>query len=549
MDLHDRVRAFVTGVEALPPGDAEATYRRGRRRRRTRHLALAGSSLVVVALVVGLGVNTLASLPIPDVPPIGEHAIDEPDGEPDDEPHAPDGGPPSIDALVFLRWEESVHAPDTLLDVVVDEDGYADASERLDQHPSWMTVDFDRYVLLFVTHPVGSGTCLPWFGDIVADGDQVEIRHGTIDDDGTYHPPGEPGAAPDTCRETGPETIGLASGIAVERAALPSGQVTFEVTGIEGIDFDPVTVDLPSRAESDRGPLGTTEPADADPDAIVPRCEDIDEVAPEDRVNSDIELHARQLEIFDEWRPLIVARDTRTPDERRYGMPFPGSIGAIWTDPELDRVYVSIAGGDGSVLREFTERYGTQLVCVSLLDEPGEPVPDDDAVIPLARIEGWPLPDHADEDWPAWFAATARLEIAADEVTAARAWSELVPDDLGPPAHGIEHPSAPGIYGSLDGIDFTSQVVGVWRGGESGSCPSWLAAIVTEDDGRVRYTGGGLGQGICTADFKPYTMIVVLARDQLPDLDTLPARLHDGWGNPAPEIHEHNEVVLYPTGD
>lgn len=543
----------ANGVPDLPPGDAEATYRRGRRRR-TRRLVLAGSGVVAVALIIGIGVTLAGSTP--DIPPISEigeasHPPDAP-GEPG-EPDIPDDDPGSIGVLEFLRWEEWVRGPGTLLDIVVDEEGFADTVHRLvDSHLTGAEVDFDRHVLLFVTHSVGGGTCRPRFHGVVVDGDRVEIHHGTVADDGTYHPPGEPGPAPHACtRETGAYTVG----IAVEATDLPSGEVTFEATGIEGIDFAPVTVDLPPPTADDRDPRAAA-PADPDPDAITPPCEDIREAMAREQVNSFVELWATYLEIWDDWPPLIEARDTRTPDQRFYGGPIPGTLGSIGMG--YDRVAVSIAGGDDSVLREFTQRYGTELVCLEIFGEPGEPIPDDIAVIPLAKIEGWALPgieelDEDDEEWEwdpsAWFnLSSVRLEIAADEATAAQAWSDIVPGDLGPPEYDLEHPSQPGIYGSLDDVDFTSHVVGVWRHGESGSCPGWLATIVTDDDGDVHYEEGAVGSGWCTDDFSSYTMIVVLARDQLPDLDTLPARLRGGWENPdEPELSAHDEVVLYPT--
>lgn len=52
MDVRERINNLVSEVRPLPGGDAEATFRRGRRRVRRRRILAAGGSAVVVAVAV-----------------------------------------------------------------------------------------------------------------------------------------------------------------------------------------------------------------------------------------------------------------------------------------------------------------------------------------------------------------------------------------------------------------------------------------------------------------------------------------------------------------
>ena len=134
-------------------------------------------------------------------------------------------------------------------------------------------------------------------------------------------------------------------------------------------------------------------------------------------------------------------------------------------------------------------------------------------VEPLAKVEGW-LSDPGAVDLP-----YGLMEIADDVDTAERAWQENVPDGLGEGDAGV---GEPGGYGSLDDVDFTRQAVVVWHAGESGSCPGWLADIVTEE-GAVTIEQGvhAPGDG-CTDDYNPYRMVLAVDRDRLPEAGDLP---------------------------
>ena len=127
----------------------------------------------------------------------------------------------------------------------------------------------------------------------------------------------------------------------------------------------------------------------------------------------------------------------------------------------------------------------------------------------LAKVEGW-----GDDVSPT---AATGLEIAYDEDVARSMWSENVPDGL-PTKSG--DPAAPGIYGSLDDVDFDSQLVAMYSAGESGSCPTWLTDVTTEGQ-TVQVVTGPEHVGVCTADFRPYRQIVALDRDDVPPAEEL----------------------------
>ena len=143
----------------------------------------------------------------------------------------------------------------------------------------------------------------------------------------------------------------------------------------------------------------------------------------------------------------------------------------------------------------------------------------DSAAVPtLAKLDGWrPGVDPAEIPGSAGFAV---LELAYDEADARALWDATVPDGL-PDASGS--PAVAGIYGDLADLDLTTQVLGVWSSGQSGSCPGWLGSVDTSDGEvavvEVQDLQGGDG---CTDDYNPYSQVVVLGRDQVPAAESLP---------------------------
>jgi hypothetical protein len=165
-----------------------------------------------------------------------------------------------------------------------------------------------------------------------------------------------------------------------------------------------------------------------------------------------------------------------------------------------------------------------------------------DGVVVLAKAPGWRRDLSIESD------PFAVLEIALDQAIAEVAWAENVPRDLpvrsGPPAE-------PGVYGSIDVVDFDQQVVAVWSAGESRSCPGWLADVHTHDDGGVELVGrdtntlsNGGSDGIltaCTSDYNSYRLVLAIDRDKLPDPADLPVENVTG----VPD----GLVTTYPAGD
>jgi hypothetical protein len=141
----------------------------------------------------------------------------------------------------------------------------------------------------------------------------------------------------------------------------------------------------------------------------------------------------------------------------------------------------------------------------------------------LAKVEGW----NEDRSSPT---AAGGLEIAYDEEVARLMWSENVPDGL-PTKSG--DPAEPGIYGSLDDVDFDTQVVAQFSAGESGSCPRWLSDVTTEGQ-TVKVVTSPDEVGPCTADFNPYRQIVALDRDDVPSAEDVGGveLVIDGAANP-----------------
>lgn len=132
---------------------------------------------------------------------------------------------------------------------------------------------------------------------------------------------------------------------------------------------------------------------------------------------------------------------------------------------------------------------------------------------PLAKIEGW-RSDAARDEMP-----FGVVEVADDVETAQQAWQDNVPEDIG---EGDSDVGEPGMYGSLDDIDFEAQVLIVWHSGESGSCPAWLAGIDTVNGSVIIERGEHSPGDACTDDYNPYRMVLAVDRDQLPEVDQLP---------------------------
>lgn len=159
--------------------------------------------------------------------------------------------------------------------------------------------------------------------------------------------------------------------------------------------------------------------------------------------------------------------------------------------------------------------------------------PAADGVQPLAKVEGW----RSDADMQQM--PFAVVEVAADADTAEQAWQENVPEDLG---EGDSDVGEPGVYGSLDDVDFDDQVVVVWHSGESGSCPTWLADIDTVDGSVTIERDQYSPDDVCTDDYNPYRMVLAVDQDRLPELDELPTE--DISIDEA--IIDQGRVVAYP---
>ena len=99
----------------------------------------------------------------------------------------------------------------------------------------------------------------------------------------------------------------------------------------------------------------------------------------------------------------------------------------------------------------------------SLFDPSSAPI--DEGVTVLARVDGFGPPSAGAE-------GGAVLEIAYDEDAARTAWADVVPDGL-PERSG--DPREAGLYGSLDEVDLDEQVLGVYHGGQSSTCPGCWA--------------------------------------------------------------------------
>jgi predicted small secreted protein len=160
-----------------------------------------------------------------------------------------------------------------------------------------------------------------------------------------------------------------------------------------------------------------------------------------------------------------------------------------------------------------------------------------EGVTVLAKAEGW----RSDLQQSAGFSYVL-VEVAADADTAARAWAENVPSAL-PDRAG--DPAEPGIYRSLETVDFSSQVVVVYSSGESGTCPAWVTDL-TVVEGKLVVTLESTAEpgGACTDDFRSYRLVLAVDRDRLPALSELPI---DRIDVPSENlVGVDGRVVLYP---
>jgi hypothetical protein len=129
------------------------------------------------------------------------------------------------------------------------------------------------------------------------------------------------------------------------------------------------------------------------------------------------------------------------------------------------------------------------------------------------------------------------VEVAYEEVAAAQAWEKNVPAHL---VRRSGDPELPGLYGDLADIDFAREVLVVYSSGQSGTCPGWLTGIEVTELGTVQLTTTftsatfatvqGQRVGDCTADYRPYRLVLSIDRDRLPPISELPTTkvLFDG---------------------
>lgn len=144
----------------------------------------------------------------------------------------------------------------------------------------------------------------------------------------------------------------------------------------------------------------------------------------------------------------------------------------------------------------------------------------------LAKVGGWRDGfDPAD--------ASTILEIAYDEATAQLLWDENVPGTL---PTGTAPAFDPAVYGSIEGVDFTRQVVALYSSGESGSCPSLVSDVATAGaDVSITTTARGTA---CTDDYRTFSAVLVLDAADLPPQDRL-----DGASATVRDLDSAVEVV------
>jgi len=130
-----------------------------------------------------------------------------------------------------------------------------------------------------------------------------------------------------------------------------------------------------------------------------------------------------------------------------------------------------------------------------------------ESLITLAKVDGW---REGFELPPDTFAV---LEVAYDSETAQQMSDENLTSDL-PERSG--DPRDPGRFGDLDDVDFDQQAVALWSGGQSGSCPGWVADVEMVDSVVVVTENAEEPQG-CSDDYNPFRVLVVVDRSDLPE--------------------------------
>ncbi len=206
----------------------------------------------------------------------------------------------------------------------------------------------------------------------------------------------------------------------------------------------------------------------------------------------------------------------------------PGTIVGSGIDTRRGLVTVEVVGGDDVALGEHAAPLDHPAICFEILDPP--PAYDSDGPVrTLATADGW----RAGLDHPGY----ELLEIAYDRETAERAFADNVPEGL---PHGDGDPWRDGLHADLDTVDWDREVIAVWSGGRSGSCPSWVDDVDL-DHGTVLVRSASPSQGGCTADFNAFRTVLAIDRDRLPPVEALPLPLNHG----SPES---GEAIVYPAG-
>lgn len=211
-----------------------------------------------------------------------------------------------------------------------------------------------------------------------------------------------------------------------------------------------------------------------------------------------------------------------------------GTVTSSGLRDDVQRVSVGVVGGDDEALAALGDRLDHPAICFEVEAPPPEP---DGPVRTLATAEGWRTEFGLGVD--------ERLEVAYDQATGERAFADNVPDDL--PA-GDGDPWRDALHADLGTVDWDREVVVVWHGGRSGSCPAWVTDVRVEDDA-VRVERASPSAGACTTDFNAYRAVLAVPRDAVPPADALPLPLNppdvvSGLDDPDRPTHE---AVVYPS--
>ncbi len=192
------------------------------------------------------------------------------------------------------------------------------------------------------------------------------------------------------------------------------------------------------------------------------------------------------------------------------------------------QVSIDVVGGDEAALADLAARFDHPAYCFSVLPPP--PIYEASGPVrTLATVAGWR--DGLVDEHPGY----ALLEIAYDRTTAERAFAENVPDDL---PTGDGDPSGDGLHAGLDTVAWDREVVAVWSGGRSGSCPVWIDAVRV-DDGSVAVIEGSQHAGICTDDYNAFRTVLAIDAGLVPPQDQLPMPVN---GNEP----QGSQAVAYP---